>query len=117
MIKYLLIATSFLLISCSSNSNSSDLKKEIKEEILSELHQKKNYVPKGDGSNFYAEPISIGGVEHYIQHSTLICSAINVGVQRNCYKLNGYNNTFCHYCMDDQLISRFNNQFFPNGYK
>lgn len=117
MIKYLLIASSLLLFSCSSHSDDSDLKKEIKEEILSELHQYNNYALKGDGSNFYAEPISIGGDEHYIQHSTLKCFAIKVGVQRNCYTLNGYNNIFCHYCMDDKLISQFNNHFFPKGYK
>lgn len=116
MVKYLLFLSSILLLSCSGNHNS-DMKKEIKDEILSEISQKNMYVPKGDGSNFYAEPISIGGIEHYIHHSTLNCYAINVGVQRNCYKLNGYSNTFCHHCMDDKLIDKFNRHFFPNGYK
>ena len=116
MNKFLLIFSSFLFFSCSSPDNS-DLKREIKDEILSELRQNSTFVSKGDGSNFYAEPISIGGDEHYIHHSTLNCPAINVGVQRNCYKLNGYNNTFCHYCMDDHLISTFNSRFFPKGYK
>lgn len=93
------------------------MKKELKEEILSELHHKSKYVTKGNGSNFYAEPISIGGSDYYIHHSTLNCPAINVGVQRNCYKIYGYSNTFCHYCMDDQMITQFNNRYFPNGYK
>lgn len=71
--------------SCSSPDNS-DLKRKIKDEILSELRQKSTLVSKGDGSNFYAEPISIGGDEHYIHHSTLNCPAINVDVQINRYK-------------------------------
>ena len=32
----------------------------------------------GDGSNFYCEPISIGGDEHYVIHSTMACPKINV---------------------------------------
>ena len=115
MKQYLLLLSCISLLSCSNNN--SDLKKEIKDEIISELRQKNMSVIKGDGSNFYAEPISIGGNEHYIHHSTLNCPAINVGVQRNCYKINGYNNIFCHYCMDDQLINQFNSHFFPKGYK
>lgn len=66
MVKYLLFLSSILLLSCSGNHNS-DMKKEIKDEILSEISQKNMYVPKGDGSNFYAEPISIG------VYSKLLC--------------------------------------------
>lgn len=106
-----------ILISSCTNPDKSELKKEIKDEIISELRQKSMYVSKGDGTNFYAEPVSIGGYEHYIHHSTLNCPAINAGVQRNCYKINAYNNIFCHSCMDDQLITTFNSRFFPKGYK
>jgi hypothetical protein len=71
----------------------------------------------GDGSNFYCEPISIGGDEYYIHHSTMGCPRIKNGVQRNCYKLDGYNNIFCPGCMSDWLISAWKDRFFPNGYK
>ena len=71
----------------------------------------------GDGSNYYCEPISIGGDEHYVIHSTLACPKIDKGVQRNCYKMNGYNNIFCPTCMNDLLISLWKDRFFPNGYK
>ena len=74
-------------------------------------------VVKGDGSYFYNEPISIGGDEFYIHHSTMQCPAIKNGVQRSCYKLNSYNNTFCSHCMDNGLIDNFKNRYFPNGYK
>lgn len=71
----------------------------------------------GDGSVFYNEVVSIGGTDFFVHHSTLKCPAIKNGVQRNCYKLNGYNNIFCSCCMNDYLITTFNNRFFPNGYK
>ena len=79
-------------------------------------------VKKGDGSNFYAEPVYLGSNgtfidEIYIQHSTINCPAIRNGAQRNCYKLDPYYNTFCSLCMNDELISIWNTNNFPNGYK
>ena len=68
----------------------------------------------------YAEPLFLGGSnvnDYCLQHSTINCPAIRNGVQRNVYKLNGYNNTFCSVCMSDDLITNFNNRYFPNGYK
>ena len=95
-----------------------EFKKELKKEIIAELDSS-NTKPqfKGDGSNFYPELKGTGANEIYIQHSTLKCPAIRNGVQKNCYKLNAYNNTFCTVCMDDSLIEAWNNRFFPNGYK
>ena len=98
-------------------------KEELKKEIISDL--KSNVQPsvvKGDGVNFYAEPIYLGGTssfvnENYIQHSTINCPTIHNGVQRNCYKLDAYSNTFCSICMSDVLITKWNDRFFPNGYK
>ena len=53
--------------------------------------------------------------DYCLQHSTINYPAIRNGVQRNVYKLNGYNNTFCSVCMSDDLIIHFNNSYFPNG--
>lgn len=107
------------LVSCNT-VNKEDLKKE----ILSEIESSRTtvVVKKGDGNNFYAEPIFLGSNGTYIneidiQHSTINCPAIRNGVQRNCYKTNAYNNTFCNLCMTDALITIWNKRFFPNGYR
>ena len=94
----------------------------LKKEIISELQSNEcPTVVRGDGNNFYAEPVYLGSSsgyinEIYIQHSTINCPAIHNGAQRNCYKLNGYSNTFCSVCMSDELITKWNSRFFPNGY-
>lgn len=99
-------------------------KEELKKEIITELKSANNKpsVVKGSGDNFYAEPAFLGSSgtyinEVYIQHSNLNCPKISNGVQRNCYKIDGYHNTFCSVCMSDELITEWNNRFFPNGYK
>lgn len=99
-----------LFVACNNESDTKTiiLKSEDKNLTVAEV---------GDGSNFYCEPISIGGDEFYIQHSTMGCPRIDKGVQRNCYKKNGYNNIFCPGCMSDWLISEWKDRFFPNGYK
>ena len=96
-------------------------KEELKEEIVAELKSANTHlsVVKGSGANFYAEPAFLGSSgtcinEVYIQHSNLNCPVIHNGVQRNCYKID---NTFCNACMSDNLITEWNNRFFPNGYK
>lgn len=105
---FLFLLCCHLLASCSSREQ---LKEEIKKEILNEA---RNYhVPKGDGSKFYAEPFFIGNTEYYIHHSTLKCTSINSGVQRNWYKFEESNNIFCNTCMDDNLITTFRDRYFP----
>lgn len=106
-------------VSC-NNVNKEELKKEIINELKSANTQPS--VKKGDGSNFYAEPVFVGSSGTYInevniQHSTINCPAIRNGAQRNCYKLDPYHNTFCSLCMNDDLITKWNQRFFPNGYK
>ena len=118
MKKLFLIFICCCLAAC-SNINKEELKKEIIAELQSNEQQT---VVKGDGSNFYAEPVYLGSSseyinEIYIQHSTINCPAIHNGGQRNCYKLNAYYNTFCSVCMSDVLISKWNDRFFPRGYK
>jgi hypothetical protein len=103
-----------------NNVNKEELKKEIISEIKSSNVQPS--VVKGSGANFYAEPVFLGSSgtyinEVYIQHSTINCPAIHNGAQRNCYKIDGYHNTFCSVCMTDDLITEWNRHFFPNGYK
>ena len=98
-------------------------KEELKKEIISELKANtQQTLKKGDGSHFYSEPVYLGSSGTFIhevdiQHSTINCPAIRNGVQRNCYKLNPYDNTFCSVCMTDELITMWNNRFFPDGYK
>ncbi len=117
--KKLFVFASFctFLLSC-NNIDSTKLKEEIiaevKEEIINELKEVEKPKVKGLGFYFYNEQVSIGGDGYYIHHSTLDCPAIKGGVQRGFY----YNakqdkNLFCPQCMDDQLISTFNQRFFP----
>lgn len=115
----LLLLLIFGLTAC-NNVN----KEELKEEIINELksYNAQPIVEKGDGGNFYAEPVYLGSSgtyinEIYIQHSTINCPAIKNGAQRNCYKIDPYHNTFCSLCMTDGLISMWNSHFFPDGYK
>lgn len=118
MRKVLLLMFSFIAFASCNNVNKEELKKEIISELKSANIQPS--VKKGDGSNFYAEPLFLGGSnvnDYCLQHSTINCPAIRNGVQRNVYKLNGYNNTFCSLCMSDELITMWNVHFFPNGYK
>ena len=115
MKKVLSLLTICLLVAC-NNVN----KEELKKEIISELNSSniQPFVIKGNGENYYAEPMALASTSsYYIQHSTIRCPAIKNGVQRNVYKINGYNNTFCSICMNDFLITKFNESFFPNGYK
>ena len=90
-------------------------KEELKEEIVAELKSASTHlsVVKGSGANFYAEPAFLGSSgtyinEVYIQHSNLNCPVIHNGVQRNCYKIDPYHNTFCSACMSDDLITEWN---------
>ena len=120
MRKVLLLLFSFIAFASCNNVNKEELKKEIISELKSANIQPS--VKKGDGSNFYAEPMALASTssyvnDYYIQHSTINCPAIRNGVQRNVYKINGYNNTFCSLCMSDELITMWNVHFFPNGYK
>lgn len=101
-----------IIASMSSCSDKDQLKNQIKKEILSDIGNNNYQVIMGDGSNFYGEPISIGRDDYYIHHSTLSCPVIKVGVQRNWYKLSERNNTFCHVCMNDNLITMFHKRFF-----
>ena len=110
-------ALAVCLLTACTNINKDELKQEIKEDLRKEISETYPKVVKGDGSYFYNEPISIGGNEFYIHHSTMQCPAIKNGVQRGCYKINCYYNTFCSHCMDNDLINRFNTAYFPNGYK
>lgn len=119
MKKALLLVAILGLAAC-NNVNKEELKKEIINELKSSNAQPS--VRKGNGSDFYAEPVYLGSSgdyinEIYIQHSTINCPAIKNGAQRNCYKIDPYHNTFCSLCMNDELISMWNNNFFPNGYK
>lgn len=115
---------SFLLFTlCCLTACNNVNKEELKKEIITELKSANNRpsVVKGSGDNFYAEPAVLGGSNPYaneifIQHSTLKCPMIRNGVQRNVYNKNGYNNTFCSVCMSDELITKWNDRFFPNGY-
>ena len=119
MRKIVLLFALISLIGC-NNVN----KEELKKEIITELKTKNSLpsVTKGEGSNFYAEPVFLGSSgtyinEVYVQHSTINCPAIKNGAQRNCYKLDPYHNTFCNVCMNDHLITEWNSRNFPNGYK
>ena len=119
MKKALLLLAIFGLAAC-NNVNKEELKKEIINELKSSNNQ--STIKKGDGSNFYAEPVYLGSSGTYIndiniQHSTINCPAIKNGAHRNCYKLDPYHNIFCSLCMTDELISMWNSRFFPNGYK
>ena len=119
MKKVLLLLAICTLAAC-NNVNKEELKKEIINELKSSNTQPS--LKKGDGSNFYAEPTYLGSSGTYIneksiQHSTINCPAIKNGTQRNCYKLDPYHNTFCSLCMSDELITMWNDRFFPNGYK
>lgn len=97
---WIIIVTSILFISCSN--------------INKEEPKSPPPVIKGWGDRFYPEPISIGGNNYYIQHSTPNCPAINTGVQRGYYKITKTDNIFCHKCMDDTLITIFNMKYFPD---
>lgn len=88
------------------------LKLEIKQELIAESDSTQQ-VTKGDGSVFYDEPIKVGSDDMYIHHSTLDCPRIQKGVLRNCYKLDYYSNSFCNYCMDDDLITSWVKLNFP----
>lgn len=119
MNKILFLFAFYCFTSC-NNVN----KEELKKEIIAELKSANNKpsVVKGSGDNFYAEPAFLGSSgtyinEVYIQHSNLNCPKISNGVQRNCCRTDGYHNTFCSVCMSDELITEWNNRFFPNGYK
>lgn len=101
-----------IITSMSSCGDKDQLKNQIKKEVLSEIGNNNSHLIKGDGSNFYGEPISIGRDDYYIHHSTLNCPLIQVGVQRNWYKISESNNIFCHLCMNDDLITRFHKRFF-----
>lgn len=114
MKKYLFILISCCLISACNIVDQQRLK--LKEEIIQELEKARD-VTKGNGDHFYNEPISIGGTAYTKHHSTLDCPDIIDGVQRDCYKTVAYNNLFCPRCMDDELISKWNKWFFPDGYE
>jgi len=89
------------------------LKLEIKQELMAELDTTQQ-ITKGDGTVFYNEPIKVGTDAMYIHHSTLNCPKIQKGVLRNCfYSSDFYSNTFCSYCMDDELINEWIKWFFP----
>lgn len=107
----------FIFVSCClfSACNMVDQQR-LKEEIIKELEINRE-VTKGNGYYFYNEPISVGGESYYKHHSTLDCPEIKNGVQRDCYKLDAYHNLFCSHCMDDELISKWNDWAFPDGYK
>ena len=82
-------ALAVCLLTACTNINKDELKQEIKEDLRKEISETYPKVVKGDGSYFYNEPISIGGNEYFIHHSTMQCPAIKNGVQRGCYKTIG----------------------------
>lgn len=95
--------------------NKQQIKAEIKKEIIQEL-EKERTVVKGDGYHFYNEQILIGSDGYYIHHSTLDCPVIYGGVKRDFTYTNAeHRNLFCSKCMDDDLINKFNNQFFSKN--
>lgn len=110
-IYFLLAFACNIIISC--NAYTENLKKE----IISELKEDTRSFTKGSGYHFYNEPTSIDGEVYYIHHSTLECPNIKNGIQRNCYKLDPYYNLFCSHCMDNDLITLWNDRVFPDGYK
>lgn len=115
MKKFLLIIPLLMLMLCSC-VDKEQIKKEIEAEIKNELVESLDSIQKqvrGDGSNFYNEPIKVGSDDMHIHHSTLNCPKIQKGVLRNCYKLDYYCNTFCPYCMNDELIDKWTKWFFP----
>ena len=105
-----------IMLVCCSITGCSSYTEKIKKDIITVLTESIE-VEKGDGYYFYDEPISIGGEEYYKHHSTLDCPEIKNGVQRDCHKINAYNNLFCSHCMDDELITLWNDRVFPDGYK
>ena len=106
-----------LLLSCSLIMSCTSYSEKLKKEIINELESNTETLTKGNGYYFYDEPISIGGEKYYKHHSTLDCPEIKNGVQRDCHKINAYNNLFCSHCMDDALITLWNDRVFPDGYK
>lgn len=69
-------------------------------------------VVKGDGNIFYCEHHYLNGEEYYIQHSTLNCPFIKLGVKRgNVITYPPGRNLYCPKCMNDALIYKFENDF------
>ena len=106
----------FIIVACTVVTACNSYTENIKQDILTELTESFE-VEKGDGKYFYNEPISIGGEDYFKHHSTLECPHIKNGVQRNCHRTDPYENLFCSHCMDDKLISLWNKEAFPDGYK
>ena len=99
----ILLTACCALLAC---SNREKLKAEIKAEL-----QKEMVVNKGTGYYWYNEPIIRQNTEYFIHHSTLDCPAIKTGVLRGYYKrYREYYNYFCPKCMDDELITKWENE-------
>lgn len=107
-----LIVVIAALACCSCSSNKDELKTEIRNELLKELSSKREIQP-GLGTAFYPEPIFIGNMEYYIQHSRYNCPGIRTGVQRNWHKKWEYCNIFCPVCMNEELMAKFKKIYFP----
>ena len=74
-------------------------------------------VKKGDGSNWYVEPISIGAKSIGLIHSTFDCPTVKNGVIPNVYRSGKkYEHSFCTKCMNEELIEKWY-EWFEEGEK
>ena len=64
-------------------------------------------VKKGDGSNWYLEPISIGARRFWLVHSTFDCPSVKNGVIIAIPADNKPGHTFCTKCMNEELIKKW----------
>ena len=65
-------------------------------------------VKKGDGSNWYVEPISIGEYSRSLIHSTFDCPTIKNGVIPNVRIVGKkFRHSFCTKCMNEELIKKW----------
>ncbi len=117
MKKILFLIPILVLCSCVDKEQiKKEIKEDFKKELVTSLDSMQMHI-KGDGSNFYNEYVKVGSFEYDVHHSTLDCPRIQNGVTRNCYKNDYYSNTFCSFCMDDELIDKWTKWFFPKKAK
>ena len=65
-------------------------------------------VKKGDGNNWYLEPISIGAKRIGLIHSTFDCPTVKNGVIPNVrFVGEEFRHSFCTKCMNEELIEKW----------